>query len=228
MEHPRQFGSGSRHDPTVVVFLSLYLLLLAFFVLLNSISQQVTTRAEDAMGSVNSSFRKELLVDTRRDTNAAVDGAFAGADSFRQTIRALFSETLPVAQLAWDDKAGALRATFPTEALFAPGEATIRDSATELMNGIADSVAMATPGVRFETELLLGSAPALPRDDGLGSSLVVRRAGHFARQLRVMGAPATAVSVGLRESAPDALELNFYARDPERARLTFEAAGRQP
>jgi len=226
MEHPRHYGTGSRHDPTVVVFLSLYLLLLAFFVLLNSISQQVATRAEDAMGSVNSTFNRQLPLDTVEQSNALHDSRFAGADSFYRRLRALFAETLPTAVLAWDDRAGALRATFPSEALFVPGQAVVRSSAAALMNGIADSLAATRPGVRFESELLIASGRVLPPHQARETTLALHRAGHYARDLRALGAPATAVLAGLGEGEPGTLRLSFYARDPERARLTFDRPAR--
>ena len=58
-------------DPSVVVFLSLYLLLLAFFILLNSLSQPVAERIDAALGSIDATFRSplETIVQSRTATS---------------------------------------------------------------------------------------------------------------------------------------------------------------
>ena len=134
----------------------------------------------------------------------------------------MFAETLPTAVLVSDERAGALRATFPSAALFVPGQAVVRSSAAALMNGIADSLTPTQPGLRFESELLIATGPGLPADQARETTLALHRAGHYARQLRALGAPATAVLAGVGGGERDTLQLSFYARDPERARLTFD------
>ena len=63
MDQPRQADRRSSEDHGNVVLMSLYLLLVAFFVLLNSMAQFEEFRVEEAMGSVKSEFRKLFSID---------------------------------------------------------------------------------------------------------------------------------------------------------------------
>lgn len=215
--------TDSERDPTVVVLLSLYLLLLAFFILLNSISNYEETRAEVAIGSLTATFRTDLPLQVDRMSASTSTGYFRAAAAFRRDVRQLFEETLPLARFAPVQRGGTFRVTLPADQLFHAGTTRFRVNGRRLLDGIADSLNRQEPGLRFEAELLLGAGPRLPDGATSGALLEVRRAGLFARDLRARGAPPTSILAGIRPGDPGIAMITFAARVERQAKISFES-----
>lgn len=209
-------------DPTIVVLLSLYLLLLAFFILLNSISNYEESRAEVAIGSLTATFRTDLQVRVDRMSSSTSTGYFRSAAAFRRDVRRLFEETLPLARFSPVQRGGVLRVSLPTDQLFHAGSTRFRLKARRLLDGIADSLNRQEPGLRFEAELLLRTGPQLPDGPTSGALLEIQRAGIFARALRRRGAPPTSILTGIRPGDPGIAEITFATRVEQRAKVSFE------
>lgn len=230
-EHEAQGRGGS-----VMVFLSLYLLLLAFFILLNTISQREYRRSQIAMGSVAATFRAPLPADVVDLTTSTGQGVLAVADPFHRDIRRVFEDTLPVQELKVVRQGNTMRISVPVAHLFVAGRSEFRDGAAALMNGIADGVIRREPGVRFEVDLHLLSGKALP---ALESNLVpeatagvlptaVLRAGAFARWMRDAGVAPESINAGLGIGEAGIAQFSFHARELERARVSFAHVSVQP
>lgn len=213
----------SDQDPTIVVLLSLYLLLLAFFILLNSISNYEESRAEIAIGSLTATFRTDLPVQVDRMSSSTSTGRFRAAATFRRDVRRLFEETLPLAQFSPVQIGGVFRVTLPVDQLFHAGTTRLRLNGRRLLDGIADSLNRKEPGLRFEAELLLGTGPRLPDGPASGALLEVQRAGAFARALRRRGAPSTSILTGLRRGDPGVAQITFATRIERQAKIGFES-----
>ncbi len=215
-------STNSDRDPTIVVLLSLYLLLLAFFILLNSISNYEESRAEVAIGSLTATFRTDLPVRVDRMSSSTSTGYFRAAATFRRDIRRLFEETLPLAQFSPVQRGGIFRVTVPADQLFHAGSLRFRLNGRRLLDGIADSLNRQEPGLRFEAELLLGTGPQLPDGPTSGALLEVQRAGVFARALRRRGAAPTSILTGIRRGDPGVAEITFATRIEQQAKISFE------
>lgn len=213
----------SDRDPTVVVLLSLYLLLLAFFILLNSISNYEESRAEVAIGSLTATFRTDLPVRVDRMSSSTSTGYFRAAATFRREVRRLFEETLPLARFSPVQHGGMFRVTLPVNQLFHAGSTRFRLNGRRLLDGIADSLNRQEPGLRFEAELLLGTGPELPNGPASGALLEVQRAGVFARALRRRGAPPSSILTGIRRGDPGIAEITFATRIEQQAKISFES-----
>lgn len=209
-------------NPSSVVFLSLYLILLAFFILLTTISFRDNARVEAAIGSVTSTFGAHLAEPTKPRTKGT-EGKFEDAPrAFINVVRKLFNETLPALKLPIVAKDGTMRVEVPILDLFKRGESRIRRRSRPLLGGIADGLALQNDEWRFEIEILLASGIALPGGSEVGGDLDVRRAGNFARYMRALGAPAHSIRTGIRAGDPEMAQLSFYIRDVRKARLDFD------
>ncbi|MDP6343322.1 MAG: hypothetical protein QF578_02795 [Alphaproteobacteria bacterium] len=215
--------SPDAHRGTLIL-LSLYLLLLAFFVLLNSVARFEDTRARQAIGSVNAEFRALLPFTKTGRTSGTSDGIFRGADAFRRELRKLFEDALPLAVFEPAKGGEALRLEVAAEDLFRPGEVDLRPRSRPLIDKLAAILARDRPGLRVEAELVLGAGASLPSGRDIGTAFSLRRAGSLAHALRRRGVPAEGIRVGLLPGDRDNVSLSFQLRDLAQAKITFEEA----
>jgi hypothetical protein len=216
--HVRDSDEGLRHDPTVVVYLSLYLLLIAFFIVLNNISQQASMKAEQAVASVTDTFRK---YPGKRDDGAfgLGRGELSGNEMFLRQVQGLFENSLPLARFTRDQRHGVLRVTVPSEAVFISNEAEFARSADIFMKRLATSLVSNDAGLRYEAEIAIGSGPVLPQGDAIAQALEMRRAGALARRLLELGAPNNTVSTGVVPGDPGVVAFSFHTRDRSSLKL---------
>ncbi len=210
------------------LFLSLYLLLLAIFILLNSITDFETSRVRQALGSVSDKFRTNADLSDQDDRADVASGDSLVQTQFFSGLRKLFAEHLPIAKLNVVDAGNVMRATVPTRHLFKDGEMTLHPRSEELMTGVADSLVLKQPDIRYEVELLIPVGRRLPKEDKIGADLNIRRASAFARKLREMGVDGTSIGIGIYRGNPRHIRLNFFSRRVIQAAISFkELAGKQ-
>jgi len=89
---PKSEATG---DPTIVIFLGLYLLLLAFFMLLNSIANVDSDRASDAVSSVGKAFSDIEPPKLAADEELIAKGAILETDTLQGQVKAAMVTILP-------------------------------------------------------------------------------------------------------------------------------------
>lgn len=210
-----------RRDGSVMVFLSLYLLLLAFFILLNTISQREQRRSQMAIGSVAATFRAPLPTEVVDLTTSTGRGVLASADPFHRQIKKVFEDTLPIDAEKVISNGNVMRISVPADNVFHPNSESFRTEIATLLEGIADGVTKRDPGVRFEVEMVIESGSSVPAIEGDRLPLPLRRAGAFARRMRSAGVAAHSVIVGIGPGSSDDIQFSFYAREIDRSRVSF-------
>ncbi|MGF1605812.1 MAG: hypothetical protein ACFB22_05690 [Rhodothalassiaceae bacterium] len=191
-------------SPVTAVFVSLYLILIAFFVVLNSISRFEETRKNAALSSVDATFARPLpgpLTD-RPARPETVD-----PDFFR-ILAGLLSEVLePGARVRGpiDDR---LSVVAPAGILFQTGRVTVRADRIGFVRALGAAGAGAAPGTRRLTSVRVGPEESGP--DAIQTAR--RRAGALGRALSQAGYPAGSFSVGLAPEQPGRVVMVFSAR----------------
>jgi hypothetical protein len=151
----QQVGAHSRS--TTIQFLSLYLLVLAFFILLVSISTPENIKSKAVMDSLNSTFasvrqpRIELTVFTSRA------GRFIGADEFQDRIDGLFAASLGVEKVEIVAPGRSMRVVMDADALFLADTVEIREAQIPMVDRIIASLNGRPPGLRFDMEFVIGA-----------------------------------------------------------------------
>lgn len=177
-------------DPMVGLFVSLYFILLAFFIVLNLISNQQTARAVAVMESVGSAFerpfpeRASMPGLTPPARHPAVESDFlveAGAAVLG----------MPGASRMMPAEGGnLLEIAIDTHALFIVGEESFSEQAPALFTTLAALLADAG-GDRREAVFLFG-------DSGPQAELAHRRARRLAGAMVAAGSPDGSVGIGIR------------------------------
>ncbi len=190
-------------DPNIVALLSLQLLLLAFFILLNAISSYEEQKVEQVVSSVNQAFDGRVAApQDLADVEAAV-GPLPGSVQLSRRVRNLFASTLPMARIEQDEQLGELRIEIPTDSLFAADDPRLRAAPAVLFNRLARALGPERPeDLEARLEVLVGvAADALSALGTQPQALPVLRAGELARSLAARGLPAERLSVGILPGA---------------------------
>lgn len=227
---------------SALLYVSLYLVLLVFFVLLNAISEREQRRVAGVMSSVERRFAVDqgFTLDPRlrhgqdpvtaRSLAPRAQVAVSGLESLGN----LFVADIAVARVTHLTPGRLMEIRLPVEDVFVRDGIAIRSDRAELFDHVADSLRQRPPGVHFDLEMLLGfvppvtpATPVTPTTSGPnatpvaenagGRGLAVARTTALAYALLRHGAPVDSVSVGLEPGDSTALRLMFFARPVEEA-----------
>ncbi|WP_419797463.1 MAG: flagellar motor protein MotB [Terasakiella sp.] len=220
------FGGGKRPESdagrTITLFLALYLLILAFFILLVSISSTEEVKSKALMESLTSTFSSVLP--PRMDLTAfnATTGDFLAADDFQRQVTGLFSTVIGVVKVDTIQPGRLMRVEIDGDSLFELDKDTVREGQYGFMDRLVAALSANPPGLRFEMEFVVPAPWSGIRTLPTKQSLPVRRAGAFARELLTRGAPPGSVSIGLKGSDETTLEIWFHIRAQDENRIRFE------
>lgn len=209
----RQKGSG---DPSLSIFLGLYLLVLAFFILLVSLSTIEEMKARAVMESLTATFGN-----SRPSGTSTGPGEGDPALLFERTVIAAFASLVHVARVEIVRPGRLLRAELPAAQVFADEAAALRPAVAPLLDRIVAAVSSA-PGGGVAVELALAAT-----DEPGRRALAMARADAFAREMLRRGAPPHRLSIALSPQAGDQVWLTF-ARVGDTSTAHAKASGGAP
>ena len=206
----------------IVLLLSLMLILLAFFILLNSLSEFEAGRAQAVIESVNRAFNGKIESGDRTPAHSASLGALPEAEAKMREVASLFEAIVPAARAKRIRRAKAVRVELPAASLFRPAGVRLRPGSEILIQRLARLLARdPRGGPGYELEVLLGVGA--PPDPG---SLEVRRAALLAQRLIEEGLPPPVLSIGLLPRQPGTLRFVVRVRR-DRVRRDSATSGRR-
>jgi flagellar motor protein MotB len=193
---------GSTSDGNIVAMLSLKLLLLAFFILLSTMSSFEEKRSRAVLESVATTFEGHVAAIRSLDNPAAGLGQLENAPSLVDQLKSLFRQTLPVVEMEESPTGNALRLEVPADSVFvagsarlAPGRGVLLDRLARILNG-EDG-----PEAAYELQLLHSVRGS---GDEAAGELAVQRGGVMARRLSDLGVARDSLSIALWPRAPEA------------------------
>jgi hypothetical protein len=205
-------------DNSVSLFVSLYLVVLAFFILLNSISKVQQKKSEEAMQSLTETFAEEESdVSLPFIEKSAGIGSQVSTDGFFAPVGKLAKEMLSLTDADVVETGNTMVLTIPVSTFYVKDSDQIQGKQNAFMNTLADQLTKMAEGtevnVEFSIGLLIGAQvgnPNASQDVRLG----MLRAGNFARVLTSMGVNDRAIYVGLMpERDPKTIQMTFTAKE---------------
>lgn len=184
---------GASELGSLPLFLSLFLLLLAFFIFLNSISTRESGKSDNVLDSVRSSFAAALKGGTG-------DGVFEGEPGLnddaglRDQMLEAFNPLLSITSLKQEWVGNPIFVEFETARLFRGGSGDpvleFRDFAARICPVLAQQVVRRSADIRFwfPTDMISGAA-----------GLSRQRLARIAEIMIASGCPGSSVSIGFRQ-----------------------------
>ncbi len=208
-QHPDMSEGGGS---TTTLFLGLYLLVLAFFILLVSISTRETIRSQAVMDSLTSAFSAVLPPRTDLTAFNAKQGNVLARLRFQEEITKIFTTAMSVARIRVVRPGRLMQIVVPTDTIFFAGEARIRPPQYALMDRIVTTLSGAPAGLRYELEFVVGTPGGAGGALDAQGSLEMRRAATFARELTARGGSRRSLAIGLKPGDPARTVISFYVR----------------
>jgi hypothetical protein len=203
----RLFGS----EGTMGLFVALYLILLAFFILLNAVSEQAASKAAAAMESVNVTFKESRQVDNRPTIDPSAADLASKDVVLRQVSRAFLAEMDLPGRFA--TKGGnSFEVQFPTDNLFLRGSLRVRPDMRPFLDQLIAAVQAAPNGKPQQLAILFGTGSGpVARVMTRPQEIAVRRAGALARYLRRKGLADGSYTVGFTAIPEGEIKAAFWS-----------------
>ncbi|MTI11238.1 hypothetical protein [Curvivirga aplysinae] len=233
-------------DMGPIMFLSLFLLLLAFFILLNTLSTFEEAKARKVIKSVTSTFKTELINETKAQIMISTVGPVPEANRVINDVEKLWVTAVPIAEVETLRDGSVMQMTVPTREIFVVGEIALRADRLDLIRDTAAILEKPFEGNVLELQFMLGVdslerlKTTLPKIVGTevdetvnpeeinldepdedNRSLAFARTGVVAQQLITEGAPKSGISIGLMHGDPKVARMRFYVHPESSAFNTF-------
>ena len=204
-------AESRRGDQSLWLFLSLYLLLFAFFIVLNSFSTFDAGRRDAVINSVLDAFAQVVGPGLEEDLGGTTGREFQ-ARRFQDAVTDIFEAAIPLAALKLVAPGTRMEVDVPAPVFFADGSVVVRDP-LPMLDRIVATVSSPPEGVRYELSIVAQvrgeEVEPLPTD--MTSDLA--RVGNVARALGVKGMPPGTISIGMERGDPRFFRLIFFAVD---------------
>lgn len=180
-------------DPTVGLFVSLYFILVAFFIVMNAISNQETARSIAVIESLEEAFERPFEERARASGLIPPGRHIVSDDVFLEDVGSLIAAwRVPIKRYP---STGGNIARFEIRAtsLFYVNDSHLSEQAGSLFTGLIALVDGAPTGMRREISFIFGQ-------DGEAGIYAFRRADTLAQALQVAGMAENAIVVGLDQA----------------------------
>lgn len=221
-EHEAIPQDEGRSDGIMALFLGLYLLVLAFFILLVTISTREDVKATAVMDSLSATFSTVLPPSRTPTAFTARENSIQAGHEFQERVTRLFATALKVAKVESVQPGRLMRVMLPSDSLFFPGEAKIRDSRYPLLDRMVAAISGRPPGVRFDMDFVIGIAKSEDGTLPVGQTLEMARAGAFAREMQSRGAPSDSISIAVKPGDGTDVVIWFHVRILDELRINFQ------
>lgn len=199
-------GFGFGRSSILLGFLSLQLMLLAFFIVLVSMSTFDDRRIRSVLGSIQDVFA---------DLPNAVDGADAQSnadaialDAIRDEVADVFATALQLDRIERTG-AGAVELEVAADRLFARGTAQLLPGTEAILRRVVAALDARPAGYRYELDVLVGRTMSM--SDGQAgapdTAIEVGRAGMLVRAFVTAGALPSGMAAGLQPQAQERVRL---------------------
>lgn len=218
----KEIKNNAQKDPGTITFLSLFLLLLAFFILLNALSTIEETKTREVLTSVAATFRSVVDSDTQAQILVSDLGPTPEAHEVLDALEQLWVTSIPVTRVDRLTGGQVMRLTIPVNELFLGGQAVLRADRDQLIDSTSLVLARRPRVTLTETRIVFGVEAQPEMLSTEESQLAADRAGKVAAIFVDHGSPEDRIGVGLRDGDPKLLQVRFEIRNADRAQVTFE------
>ncbi len=194
---------------TIILMLGLYLIVLAFFILLNAMSESSEEKVKKASESVASGFGFQLTgpVNMRDDVDITINPVF---DIISREIQSVLESYISDDSFKFSTNASQMVLKIDTKRIFSPGSIRIRPAMSYFFEDVARIVSTKRPGSRLVAEILVKN-----NESDLGNSKIAirelagRRAALFIRALIERGVDSRFISAATENSGESIVEIFF-------------------
>ncbi|WP_120496243.1 flagellar motor protein MotB [Kiloniella sp. EL199] len=211
-------------DRNYVALLSLKLLLLAFFIMLNALSSYEEEKARAVLESVNNTFQGDA---SHMERHASFDQALDNIDDKSDLvveIERLFETTIPAVEREQGSTQNFLRLRLPVRAMFLEDEVDLASGRELLLKRLAQSLQKLDLEERYyEFEFLYGTAARNTDSQAELSDLILKRLEAVANEIVAAGILKNRLVVGLQPNRAGSVFVVIRIYDKAPPNITFSS-----
>ena len=193
----------------IILMLGLYLIVLAFFILLNAMSENSEEKVKKASESIAEGFGFQLSgpVNMRDDVDVTISPVF---DIVSREIQSILESYIADNNFKFTTNANQMVFKIDTKRIFAPGSIRIRPAMAYFFEDIARVVSTERPGSHLVSEIVVKN-----NESDIGNSqiplreLAGRRATLFLRALEERGVDPKYMTAGAQINGDSMVEVFF-------------------
>lgn len=205
--------SKKKSDDTTGLFVSLYLIVLAFFVVMNSISNQDQNKVNAATESVTRAFNNPYEPEADFVDVSADEEALTPNDEFYEQILGVFASLVGFDGKFPTQGGNVVKVNFKTSDLFEEGASTFRQNQRAFLQQLSGFLAGGRDSEKREIDIVISSGERLPLGPEYWKDINILRAGAFVARLTKMGVTDNQLSIGMVKGEEDQMFLTFYTRE---------------
>jgi hypothetical protein len=192
---------------TGTLYLSLFLLILAFFIVLVSISRVQETKTNAVKASLGTTFTK--VMDSSVSDFTVKDSDDPAGKEFQEEITTIFTTHLQVAKIEIVQPGRLMIARMPASSVFLKNTSELNPSIFVFLDRTVAILGSRPLGTHFDMQFIVGAPEGIL---SVKQTLEMKRAGSFARGILSRGAPPDSLSVALMPGEPEQITIRFYVR----------------
>jgi hypothetical protein len=212
---PEPRADDRAQSSNTALFLCIFLLILAFFILLVSVSTHQDIKGTAVMDSLSLAFKSVLPPSPELSKFLSKDGAVLSGAPLQSQVSELFTTAIKVVQVKTVQPGKLMRIVLRSKALFLDGDTQIRPGQFALLDRIVASLSGRPPGLHYEMQFVIGSRYTSDKTLPVGQTLEMKRASAFVQEMLARGAPPDSLSIGMEPGDPEESTIWFNVRSPD-------------
>jgi len=202
----------AQRDWTTLVFVSLYLVLLAFFLVLNAASTKEEDKVRSAMESIDARFRGPFYEESGVIDVKQRPGVLRTSNDALDDIGVLLRGIALTPGLKGQADGDTLKVSVLTHKLFAPRDGDLRANQAGLFDSLAEILMRSDEDGPVDTSFIVGTGESLPKPGTPAATLAARRAASLQQALVSRGVVPSTIAAGIGTEDAVTTVLTFKRR----------------
>lgn len=218
IDYQRHEKERAGPENAAALFVSLYVVVLAFFILLTSNAQFDAEKTKNVTDSVKRAFSIEVPTDVEVKTPSL--GSELSVQQFFNEVQTAVHSIVPLEEMEVVTDGRNMTMTMDSTALFNRDDPSLRPDRREFYARLSDTMTKWRGGMQMNLDFLQG----VPRPTGGvqdAATLQVTRAGNFARFMENRGAEPKSLNIAIEQGLPDKVIFVFEVTAFDASKLDF-------
>lgn len=211
---------------TTSLFVSLYLIILAFFMVLNSISNQSQTKVKSATDSVSRAFDNPYAPEADFIDVTEQESSILPNDEFYEQLQGVFSSLIGFEGKFPTQGGNVIRVEFSQSDLYQEESSEFRDDQKAFFFQLSRFLQNEDYGTIREIEYIIYTGENFPSGPAYWNDTHILRSGAFIQKLKEMNVRENQLSMGVAPGEEDLLKISFFIRNEVTSRQNLKDADR--
>lgn len=194
-------------DNAASLFVSLYVVILAFFILLTSNAQFDVEKTKNVVDSVNKAFSIEVVSET--DVRIDSIGNELSATQFFEDMQKSLQSVVPLEEMKVITDGQQMIIIMRSTALFNRDDPNLRYDRRRFYHRLSETLTQWRKGTDMHLTMIQGVEKPVSGDANASTTLEITRAGNFARFMENRGVAPHDLLIAIEQNNPDTISLIF-------------------